>query len=382
MQLSHSYLTMNLRILILASLFFSINHLQAFANMANPVIEGSLGSRPFVAEHVDVLHEDLWIGIDEQFEMAQFEVKYHIQAEKDGFQIPFLFYASEYGGDFEVKVDGESVEVKEVPGELRVPDGTKFKDFSYFFEKDSVNYAEPYEYSYVLLETDPSGGFHVDFTNMVYFETDITEGKHTIEVSYRAEKWIGQWGWINEYSFRYALSPAKYWRSFGTLEITLDATGFSGGLRSNLGPPTTGDIDSLAVWKFDQLPVEILEIIYLPEISSTAKTLIGISPFGLAMILGVVLTLLHLLLVIYWRKRKPTQRFSLAVIIGSLIVPLAFFYMWGNGYGIIDSFIGEEATGFHGYAFLVVLNYPFVLLVYWLAFWLFDRWFKRRRMAG
>jgi len=61
---------------------------QVQANMASPVIEGTLGGRPFVSEYVDVIHEDLFIKIDENFEYASFNVKYHINSSKDGFQIP------------------------------------------------------------------------------------------------------------------------------------------------------------------------------------------------------------------------------------------------------------------------------------------------------
>ena len=86
----------------------------ALANMANPVIEGTLGARPFVSQYVDVVHEDLSIKIDENFQYASFNVKYHINSSTDGFQIPFLFYASEYLDSFSVTIDGVKVEIQEI----------------------------------------------------------------------------------------------------------------------------------------------------------------------------------------------------------------------------------------------------------------------------
>ena len=69
---------------------------QVYANMANPVIKGTYGGRPFVSEYVDVVHEDLFIKIDKNFEHASFNVKYYINSSKGGVQIPFLFFAKSY----------------------------------------------------------------------------------------------------------------------------------------------------------------------------------------------------------------------------------------------------------------------------------------------
>ena len=117
-------------LLIFFTLFLQI---QVFANMANPVIEGTLGGSPFVNKYVDVIHEDLFIKPDKSFQYATFNVKYHIDASRDGVKIPFLFYASEYSGSFTVTVDGTPIPIQDIPYGLKKHENRKFKDFSYFF---------------------------------------------------------------------------------------------------------------------------------------------------------------------------------------------------------------------------------------------------------
>jgi hypothetical protein len=336
--------------------------------MANPVIEGTLGARPFVSQYVSVVHEDLFIQIDENFELALFNVKYHIKSSKGGEQIPFLFYASEYLDSFTVKIDGKEVIVKDVLYDFKVPENTKFKDFSYFFESPSHN-----DYSSVLIKDSPNSGFHVSLQNMIYFETDISEGEHVIEVNYKATKWTDTWDWVNEYSFRYALSPAKYWKSFGTLNIKIDATKFKPALSSNLG-----NVDSVAMWNFDELPAEIVQINYVPKIDQTAQNLINIGPSGLAYITGVLLAILHLGLLIWHRKKHLSKRYSIVVIIGSILIPLIFVISWMNYSDLIDSFIGEHASRRHGYTFFTIVLYPIITPIYWALYWVIDKRIKKK----
>ena len=346
---------------------------QVYANMANPVIEGTLGGRPFVSEYVDVIHEDLYIKVDKNFDYAYFNVKYHINSSEDGFQIPFLFYASEYLDSFSVKIDGIEVNISDISYDFKVPENTKFKDFSYFFESPSHN-----DYSSVLIEDSPSGGFYVSLHDMIFFETDISKGQHVIEVSYRATKWTDTWDWVNEYSFRYALSPAKYWKSFGTLNIKVDATNFDKELTSNLGKTKNGDLKSIAMWEFDKMPTEILQINFTPKITKTAQTLINITPSGLAYITGGILAILHLLIVIWYRKKNQLNRFSLAVIVGSILIPLIVLICWMNFYDVIDSYIGEHAGKTHGYTFFVLGLYPIIAPIYWVIYWLIDKRIKKK----
>jgi hypothetical protein len=357
---------------ILTIVFFLIQS-TIFSNMAEPVVHGTLGSRPFLSEFVDVVHEELFIKIDKKFEYALFDIKYHINATKDGIQIPFLFYASEYLNAFSIKIDGQEVLLNEIPDEFKIPEQTKFKDFTYLFENEHNK-----ENNTVIIEDSLNGSFHIQFSDLLFFETDITKGEHIIEVSYRATSWIDSWDWVNEYSFRYALSPAKYWKSFGSIVISLDATEFTAPVNTNLGEPTFGKIDSIAVWEFNKLPVEILLINFNPDISQTAKDLIAIGPSGLAYITGGILAIIHIVFLILYRRRFPLKKYSIVVIVGCLLLPLIFLICWINYYDTIDSYIGSHAAKSHGYNFLIIILYPFITPVYFLICWLIDKLVKRK----
>lgn len=355
------------------AVLFLLFALPMYANMASPILEGTLGARPFISEYVDVLHEDLRIELDEDFEQASFSVKYYIRASKEGTQIPFLFYASEYLDSFSVKIDGRSVTLQAVPAEIQALQGSKFNSFSYFFDTTASD-----KQPSVRLEDPMHAGFEVRLSDMLYFESDLSEGKHTVEIRYRASKWTDKSGWIKAHSFRYALSPAKYWKSFGTLSISLDARKFDQALGSNLGAPHRGDLDGQAEWHFDSLPTAVLELDFKPEINATAQQLINIGPWGLACLTGVVLAGLHFFFIVSYRKRHPQKRFSWVAIVGGLLVPLLFLLSWINSYSLIDSYIGEHASGQHGYTFLLLVYYPFIFPIYGLLCWLLDRKVKRR----
>ncbi len=354
-------------------LFIILLQTPVYANMANPVMEGTLGGRPFVSKYVEVIHEDLFIKIDKTFDFASFNVKYYINSSKNGFQIPFLFYASEYLDSFSVKIDGKEVNISDVPYDFKIPENTKFKDFSYIFESPSHT-----DYSTVMIEDSQTGGFYISLHDMIYFETDISKGKHVIEVNYRATKWTDARGWVKDYSFRYALSPAKYWKSFGTLNIKVDATGVDKALHTNLGSPKNGDLQTIAQWEFNKLPTAILQINYTPNMSKTALILTKIRPGGLAIITGAILAMLHFIIMVWYRKKHPSKRFSPALIIGSLLTPLLFLLSWINYYDVIDFYIGKHAVGTHGYTFFVLGLYPIILPVYGLIYRFIDKRLKKK----
>lgn len=345
---------------------------QLSANMASPVMRGTLGSRPFVNQYVDVLHEDVYIKVDKEFRTAQFNVTYHIKSSKEGLSIPFLFYASEYLDDFTIKIDGVEINILPIPDELKVPNRTKFEDFSYFFEPPSYQ-----DESTITLYESSTGGRVLTMRDMLYFEADIPIGEHDIEVSYTAIYWTDKSDWTKEYSFRYALSPAKYWKSFGTLKIQIDASDFDKPMTSNLGKPSNGNINNIATWEFDKLPIEIAQWSYQTPLSPLVKKLVYIGPNLLALITAIILAILHYIWVRNYRKRHAKSRFSFPVLIGSIIVTFAFTYCSMYYYDLIDDLIGSEAGHFHGYTFIFVLFSPLIFVVYLMIFWLIDRDFKR-----
>jgi len=355
---------------ILLIILFHVVQL-SFANMASPVQEGSSMARPFISQHVDIIKETILIIPDANFQTAQFQIEYHINANKSEIKIPFLFYASEFKEKFKIWVDDKEIKLNKVPEPYQSLEGTPFNDFDYLFETQTNSQTKQ-----VLIEESPSSGFYVSIDDLKFFEADLSKGNHIIRVEYIADKWVDRSEWVKEYSFRYVLSPAKLWKSFGDLEITIDGSKFEGNLTTNLGVPKKGNLQSKSIWTFKTIPTEVLHIYYIPPIPPLAKTLLLISPLGLTFFIALVLILLHYIFIRKYRKANSVKRYSWVMTLGSVFVPLFILFSYLYMYDIIDWAIGKDASKYHGYVFLIIFIYPVFLLVYWLIMWQVDKKMK------
>jgi len=348
-----------------------------FANMAQPYWEGTLGSSPFINQFVQITHENLHITIDKDFQYAHFEVTYEIVSDKDGVKIPLLFYASDYATNFVVTVDGLPVKVTQASSDFLIPEGTIFDDFAYLFAAPNANHR-----STTAMSRDQSSGFQIRLDDMLYFKTNITKEKHIIHVTYNASRWIDGTDWVNRYNFRYALSPAKFWKNFGSLDVTIDARKSNLPLQTNLGNPNQGSLATIAKWHFTEIPTNVILINYSPKIGALATLLTTLTPLGLALILGGFLMVIHTILVVRYRKNNPTKKWSLTVLLGSLIVPMIFVFTWISSYNFIDYIIGTEASKIHGYSSVIIIGFfPFITLLYLVVFWIIDKRIKKTRQT-
>ncbi len=352
-----------------------LNVLLLHANMASPVQEGTFGTRPFLSQYVHILHENLHITIDENFEYADFDIEYIINAEKDGRQIPLLFYASEYYENFEVSIDGKKIVLKKQEDfwNLYGDDKEKLKNFHYLYNSDRKEVAE-IENNFQYGRND-----RISLNDFLYFETDITAGKHSIKVSYKASNWRFKHNRLNEDSFRYALAPAKYWKSFGTLAITIDATNVQDNIAINLGTPKSGEINGIANYHFEKMPLEIIQITRMPRLSSFTKFLLNLESFWLALILTSFIVLFHVWRMYTFRKKHPKKKISTPAIIGAIIIPLLFIFMLLLATFGIDASIGKPyASGRESYGtFFSFLYFPKYLLYYILFSIIIDFIFKK-----
>ena len=164
---------------ILLAILIACISLPSQANMASPIIEGSLSFSPFISQHVNITHENILIIPDEKFETARFVIEYHIHAEQSGNQIPLLFYAIDFLNDFRVWLNGEEIQLSQVPEAYEVLQGTPFADFDYFFENNGTSSTRQ-----VHIEESSSRGFYLNIDDLKFFETDLTEGNHIIRVEY------------------------------------------------------------------------------------------------------------------------------------------------------------------------------------------------------
>jgi len=338
--------------------------------MASPIRMGSLAATPFISQYVDIIREHLHITPDEQFQTARFSIEYHLQARKAGEQIPLLFYAADFRESFQVWVDGDPLELQEIPANYELLEGTRFDDFAYLFATDTLA-----DLNQILADQLTSDW--VQLEDLKFFETDLSEGEHVIRVEYVADRWEDRSDWVKDASFRYVLAPAKYWKSFGTLDITLDLSRFGKSLTTNLPASDMDETSQQMSWTFSEIPTDVLEINWQAEVPRTAKTLIAISPEGILWSLRRLLAILHLFGMWKFRKQKPTARFSWVMIVGSLLVPLISLAVYPLVYEWIDTIIGAEASRYHGYQILSLFLYPIVLPIYLLVMALLDRKMKK-----
>lgn len=352
-----------------------LNSLLLNANMASPVEEGTFGTRPFISQYVNILHENLRITIDENFEYADFLVEYTINAEKSGTQIPLLFYASQYYENFEVTIDGKkvSLERQEDFWNLYGIDKEKLTNFHYLYNADRKAISE------IENQFQHGRSEQIALNDFLYFTTDISEGEHVIKVTYKATNWRYKHNRLNEDSFRYALAPAKYWKSFGTLDITIDASQVKDEVAINLGTPKSGEIKGVSTYQFNKLPLEILEITRMPKLTSFTKLLLAIESFWLAIILMSCIVVYHVWKMYHFRKKYPRKKFSTPAFIGASTIPFVFLFMLLLTTFWIDSAIGNPyASGRESYgAFFEFLYLPKYYLYYIIFSILVDFLFKK-----
>jgi len=346
--------------------------LPGLANMASPIDDGTLGASPFISKHVDILRESIRIVPDARFETARFTIEYQLKAHQSGKQIPLLFYAPEYKDGFIVLLDGMPVKLQKVSEVYPNLANNQLSDFRSLFEMPQGN-------DMLLLSDSPTTGFSFELTELKFFEIDLSEGQHTVQIEYTANRWVDHSGWVKEFSFRYALSPAKLWKSFGTLEVTFENNRSEATPSTNLGNPTQGDLNATATWRFDSLPADVMIFGFKPGISFMAKALIAISPEYLGVALFLLLAALHAWFVYLFRKKHTDRRFSWVVLMGSFVVPFITLFVYMYFFDLIDAVIGPAAGSTHGYTFLVLGLYPFLMPVYWLVMWWYDRILKNRQ---
>lgn len=345
------------------------------ANMASPYRDGSRNADVLSSRDIDILRERIHLQIGKSMDTATYTIEYHIRTDVTGRQIPLLFYAVGYKSDFKVWIDDREAIPEAVPGDLKQVQRTPFASFLNYFSAGDVP-------GTTTLAWGPHDETQCALKDLQYFEADLSKGEHTIRVQYTADAHIYYAGWVTEYNFRYSLSPAKHWRSFGMLELTVDAEEASvdnarSVVDANVGAPYTANRD-VQHWQFDHLPGDYLNIKVSPAIAPLPRLLIAIDPFWLMVLTGAVALALHLWTMKIYRKRRPGKQFSPVLAGGSIVLPLLVLLSYPGWYELIDRLIGPDAgRRGHGYSFLIVFFYPVVMPVYWLLMWPVDRAFKR-----
>ena len=346
-----------MRRIILGLLLLS-HSMFSYANMASPIIDGTNASTAYSSKDIDILSENIDINIAEGFNQADYDVTYEIYSAKEGDRIPLVFEVFDSIGNdadksFIVEVDGQAVPVL----------------INYDYESHSKSLPAYYD-----PETDTAVPFNNDAK---YFEIHLSEGNHVINVKYSAYPTINRSDWTNQYIYSYSLKPAKTWKSFGDLTVTLKIADESKYLKTNLGEPLSGMIKADSKWFFDHLPQDVLEISYQPQPMPLAKWLINLDSLILLLFLICLLGGAHYGLM-YWSRKKSLKKAWMVTWLGILIVPFIVLMIVFYKICLIDWLLGEHASRYHGYTiFIILFGYPLTLLVYLTIMKLCDSYFKR-----
>ncbi|HRP33615.1 MAG TPA: hypothetical protein PKV73_17085 [Agriterribacter sp.] len=286
--------------------FIILLQISAKANMASPQLDLLSGVSTISSRQIDILHEDLKITLDSFFDKAFFNVHYRIRADKAGIQIPLLFVAELYKSDFTVEVDGKPVSVLRIP-ETFYQSG-RLKDFSppnIDVESDRV-YVDWPVFQKVYEKKD-----------VQYFEVDLTQGEHSIVVRYEAgalsKEFYGDYDIVTtETSIKYLLSPAKLWKSFGGLNLTIDGADF---FNSNPDASIYSDFGNLSAkepvkrWEFDSIPQDYFYVSYRPKSwSYSFQYFIGYyKPAIIIYGTGMILLLVIIYGIYRYKKKQKSQ---------------------------------------------------------------------------
>jgi hypothetical protein len=122
--------------------------------MASPIRPGTFSSSAFSSRDIDILKEKIYLKVDKDFRTAFYQIEYFIRTDSNGRQIPLLFHAEDYKGDFKIWVDNQEVKLLDIPYEYITTANTPFERFSNSFEQPSRS-GEP---ETVVIYWDKSSG--------------------------------------------------------------------------------------------------------------------------------------------------------------------------------------------------------------------------------
>lgn len=335
--------------------------------MASPYEMGSISGMAFIDNQIDIKKEILELNISSDLNTGKYKVQYFIYTDKAVDHLPLIFYAMDYKEGFSVLVDNKPISISAIPfGEI---ENLKSSVHTLLDTVFSENY---------YIEID---GNTIHYTDLRYFETRLDSGSHIITVEYISYAGLDRSNWVKDYEYRYSLYPARFWKSFGQLEFIVKADFSKIDFKDNLGNPLVSN-DSLRTYQFFKLPVNTIQIYAHPRISKLARFLIWIHPLGIAAIGFVIMTIMLVFMIKSFHKNNPNKKARWLVGIGSLLIPLISFFLFGISFPLIDDIIGPSASQYHGYFFLIIFFYPFILLVYWPAMALISSYYKKAKQTN
>lgn len=235
---------------LLANFICIVLAMNAIANMANPLQEGTSVSNVLSTTKIDITSQIINVTVTPGSYTASFEVLYNIDVPANNKKkIPLLFVTNNlYNYPFKIFVDGK---------ETSTVDFRTVENYKAIINDDFKKFIIGFDSSFRVNDPDNVYG-------LKYFEIPSVKGHHVIKVEYKAHQWSFKKKGQTEKYFVYEMSPAKQWRSFKdlTINITL-AEPASHVLNTNLGDKSSYSQEThTSTWKFDSIPVDRIRIDY------------------------------------------------------------------------------------------------------------------------
>ncbi|MGF1460640.1 MAG: hypothetical protein ACFBSG_16645 [Leptolyngbyaceae cyanobacterium] len=300
----------------LTALLILLSHFSpvAIANMADPFQVGDLFTEPWASvANFDIRHEDLRLDL-RQLETSRFvqvEATYFVHNPGVAVTVPLLFAAPGLA-------DG-SVTIDDQPAMAVTPTAAP---------------AIPEEWGMPQFRQSLQG---------FQFDVPLTSGEHTITVAYRGVPDSDDAGVYRQYTLEYWLSPARQWRSFGTLTVDVFAPK---SWSTTLVPPITAVAQQHWQTTFDQLPSEQITVTTRPVLSPM------VSSTRLLLRLGSIAISLYIVMLLYRKLGRLSRQHNwsspwlvLTFVIGvPLSIPLVISIA-GTGLGLGESLLNTEHLG-------------------------------------
>jgi hypothetical protein len=291
----------------------------AIANMANPFVPGDIVTEPWAdVATFDILHEDLVFDVRPWVDRAPANIQatYQIHNPGDATAVDLLFVAPglETG---QVTLDGGQAIAATQTATPPIPDEWKIDD------QDPI----------------PHG---------LQFTVPLSPGEHAIAVQYTARPSSDNRHTYRDYTLDYWLSPARQWRSFGSLMVEVWTPP---GWQTEVSPPLEPQGNQHWQSTFAELPSDRLTLHTYPVVHPVIRlfrwSLIGI---GLGLAFWIAWQLYRGLGQVTQRRQWSQRRFILA---GFLLIPLSiplFLTLLGLGFWAAESLLdGRHLASTYGY---------------------------------
>jgi len=319
--------------------------------MAKPWVEGSEHSVLFGAENASVENETISIQLKydpvNRYYIATYTIRYLINSEKKQ-TLPLLFIAIGLSDKKNIKLNKKLIAIQPLDFDKN--------DYS-FIKKTVVG---------TFVKFDVANEIPVNQNDLIYFSANLEEGDNVIEVQYDAHLTYNTSGFIRNYDLEYSLAPSKFWKSFGPIEVSMVLDDHLEFKSSNLGDEKVEN--NTIKWTITPQNREDIKITISEKASFISKVLLFLDPFGISLIGLIAMFLIHLKLM-----RKFDKKYIL--VLGIILVPILYYAIYFLSYNLIDFSLGKEYNR-HGYVFLYVFTYPFLLVIYGVLVWMI---YKRRQ---